>query len=123
MDVILNGPHLSGKWIAGLLYVVLSVGLEYVPAFSTWWEHVPSGYKRRLVAGAGWIVVAALVALHYAGAFGLDIGPFGWDVVGEAFQVWLTFVGGNWAVWSLVSEQTELPRVRRARERAARAAM
>lgn len=103
-------PQLSGKWIAGVLYVLVSVGLEFVPPFAKWWNTVASGYKRLIVAGAGLVTVAALVGLHYAGAFGLDIGPFGWPVVGEAINTWLAFVGGDWALWSLLEKR--LPRKR-----------
>jgi hypothetical protein len=103
---MLANPQLDGVWVAGLLYVLLSNGLEYIPAFSAWWDDIEA--KRLVVAGAGLVVVIGLVALHYAGAFGLGIGPFGWAVVGEALETWIVFLGGNWAVWSLL--EPSMPR-------------
>lgn len=114
-------PQLSGKWLAGALFVLVSVGLEYVPWFADWWDEVQSDVKRLVVAGAGAVMVAALVALHYAGAFNLDVPTDGWAVAGEALNAWLAFVGGDWAVWSLLNRAAEqrrawgLPRKRHER--------
>jgi hypothetical protein len=99
MDTITE-PTLSGKWLAGFLYAILSVGLEYWPAFAEWWDDVEM--KEVIVASAGLVVTAGLVGLHYLGAFGLEIGPFGWDVVGEALEAWLGMLGGSWSLWNLV---------------------
>ncbi len=106
----MNGVELSGAWIAGLLYTVVSVGLEYHPGFAGWWTGVSSEFKRLLVGGAALAVTAALVGLHYAGAFGLGLPEFGWPVVIEALKVWVAFMGGNWAIWSLL--ERSLPRKR-----------
>jgi hypothetical protein len=57
--------------------------------------------------------VIALVGLHYAGAFDLQIGPFTWSVVGEAFNAWLAFLGGSWLIWSTLNKANALPRKQR----------
>lgn len=103
-------PTLSGEWIAGLVYVLLMVAIEFVPRFAEAWD--PFAYKREAVAGAGLVAVIALVGLHYLGAFDLQIGPFAWAVVGQAFNAWLAFLGGSWLVWSLLERGGALPRKR-----------
>lgn len=102
-------PQLSGKWVAGLIFVVLSMALEYVPQFREKWEAVKA--KELVIAGAGMVVVWALVGLHYLGAFGLEIGQFGWPVVGEILSTWMAFLGGDWAIWNTVKDS--LPRNRK----------
>jgi uncharacterized membrane protein len=99
---------LSGGWIAGAVYVLLLLMIEYVPKAAEWWNAFE--YKRSAVAGAGLVIVIALVSLHYAGAFNLDIGPFGWHVIGQAFNAWLAFLGGGWAIWSVLERAGALPR-------------
>ena len=106
----LTNPQLSGKWLAGALFVLLSVGLEYVPWFADWWDGVTEQVKKLAVAGAGAVMVASLVGLHYAGAFNLDVPSGGWAVAGEALNTWLAFVGGDWAVWSLLKRAAETGR-------------
>lgn len=103
-------PELSGEWIAGLVYVLLMMAIEYVPPFAAWWD--PFEHKRSVVAATGLVAVIALVGLHYAGAFDLHIGPFTWDVVGDAFNAWLAFLGGSWLIWSLLNKAGALPRKR-----------
>jgi hypothetical protein len=103
-------PSLSGEWVAGLVYVLLMVAIEFVPRFAEIWD--PFAYKREAVAGAGLLAVIALVGLNYAGAFDLEIGSFGWSVVGQAFNAWLAFLGGSWLVWSLLDRGGALPRKR-----------
>lgn len=104
-------PELSGEWIAGLVYVLLLVAIEYIPHFHEWWDRVT--YKREIVAGAGLVTVIALVALNYAGAFDLGIGAFTWGVVGQAINAWLAFLGGGWLIWSVLEQAGALPRKRR----------
>lgn len=103
-------PELSGKWVAGFLYIVVSVLLEYWPRFARWWDSVED--KPLWIALAGAVVVAGLVGLNYAGAFGWELPPFGWEVVGEALKVWIAFLGGNWAVWNLARRAAPMPRKR-----------
>jgi len=104
-------PNLSGEWVAGAVYVLLLVALEYVPHFAFWWDLF--AYKRESVAGFGLLIVIALVGFHYLGAFDLDIGPFTWDVVGQAFNAWLAFLGGSWLIWSMLERAGALPRKQR----------
>ncbi len=101
-------PALTGEWVAGLIYVLLLVAIEYIPQFAFWWDGFE--HKRSVVALAGLLAVIALVGLHYAGAFDLEIGPFTWAVVGEAFNAWLAFLGGSWLIWSLLERAGALPR-------------
>ena len=105
-------PQLSAKWVAGFLFIVVSVGLEYVPAFAGWWDEVQDEVKKMAVAGFGLLVTVALIGLHYAGAVDLGLGPFDWPVAGQAFNVWLALLGGDWAIWSLL--RRTFPRKRRA---------
>jgi len=104
----LPSPTLSGEWVAGLVYVLLLVALEYIPHFYQWWDRFD--YKREAVAGFGLLTVLALVGLHYLGAFDLEIGPFGWQIAGEAFNAWLSFLGGSWLIWSALEKAGALPR-------------
>jgi hypothetical protein len=104
-------PQLTGKWVAGFLFVLLSVGLEYVPGFSTWWEGVEEKTKKGVIAAAGLLVMAAVIGLHYAGAFSLDAPQDGWAVAGEALNAWLAMLGGDWALWSLLKHAAESGRV------------
>lgn len=94
-------PQLSGEWVAGALFAVLTAVMEYWPAFAAWWDRVQ--VKELVLAGAAMVFCWALVGLHYLGAFGLEIGPFGWDVVGEVIGVWIAILGGDWMLWSLVN--------------------
>ena len=104
-------PTLTGEWIAGLVFVLLMVALEFVPKFALFWDPYP--YKRETVAGVGLLTVIALVGLHYLGAFDLQIGPFGWHVIGEGLNAWLAFLGGSWLVWSMLERSDALPRKQR----------
>jgi hypothetical protein len=110
-----GAPELSGEWLAGALYILLTVGLEFYPPFAAWWDEVQ--HKRMIVATVGLVAVAALIGLHYAGAFGLEIGEFGWPVIGQGIEVWLAFLGGDWAVWSAL--QGTYPRKRKRKRQAA----
>jgi hypothetical protein len=106
----LTRPELSGEWIAGLVYVLLMIAIEFVPRFSAFWDAFQ--YKRETVAGVGLLTVIALVGLHYLGAFDLSVGPFGWHVIGEAINAWLAFLGGSWVIWSVLEKAGALPRKR-----------
>ncbi len=53
-------PTLTGEWIAGLVYVLLMVAIEFVPRFSAFWDAFL--YKRETVAGIGLLSAMALVA-------------------------------------------------------------
>lgn len=104
-------PTLTGEWIAGLVYVLLMVAIEFVPRFSVFWDAFL--YKRETVAGIGLLTAIALVGLHYLGAFDLQIGPFGWHVIGEGLNAWLAFLGGSWLIWSLLERAGAIPRKQR----------
>lgn len=104
-------PKLSGEWIAGMVFVLLMVAMEFVPKFALFWD--PFQYKRETVAGVGLLTVIGLVGLNYLGAFDLEIGPFGWSVVGQALNAWLAFLGGSWLVWSVLERSDALPRKQR----------
>jgi len=106
----LPAPSLTGEWIAGALYILLLLMIEYVPKFAVFWDSF--AYKREVVAAAGLLTVIALIGLHYAGAFNLEIGPFGWDVIGQGINTWLGFLGGSWLIWSLLDKAGEIPRKR-----------
>jgi len=103
-------PELSGGWVAGFVYVFLLVLMEYVPGFRDWWDVFK--YKYESIAGFGLVVVIALVGLHYAGAFDLEIGAFGWPVIGTAINTWLAFLGGAWLIWTALKKARALPRMR-----------
>lgn len=107
-------PTLTGEWIAGLVYVLLMVAIEFVPRFSVFWDAFL--YKRETVAGIGLLTAMALVGLHYLGAFDLQIGPFGWHIVGETINAWLAFLGGSWLIWSMLERAGALPRKRSERD-------
>lgn len=104
----LPSPSLTGEWVAGLVYVLLLVAIEYVPKFAGFWDEF--AYKREAVAGLGLLAVIALVGLHYLGAFDLAIGPFSWGVIGQAFNAWLAYLGGSWLIWSMLERAGALPR-------------
>lgn len=108
----MTDPQLTGKWLAGALFTLMSVGLEYVPFFAKWWDKVQSGYKRLIVAAFGAVLVAILIGLHYAGVLGLGLSSFGWPVVLEGFKVWLAMIGGDWAVWGALESIGAIPRKR-----------
>jgi hypothetical protein len=84
---------LSGAGIAAIVAVLLSVALAYLPWFRSWWESWT--YKREVIGLAGLVVALALVGLHYAGAFDLGLGAFGWPVVWQVLEAWLAFAGAG----------------------------
>ena len=94
-----TAPQLRAEWIAGVVYVLLTVGLEYVPVFSRWWDEFK--HKESALAAAGLLTTALTVAGHYATLYDLGLGPFTFEVARRAFNVWLAYLGGSWAIWSL----------------------
>lgn len=96
----IGAPRLSAEWIAGLVYTMVVVGLEYYPPFATWWDTRKD--KRMLLATAGAVVIALTLVGHYTGLFDLALGPFAFGVIRRAFNVWLAYLGGSWLVWSLL---------------------
>lgn len=101
----IGSPSLSPEWIAGLIYTLLMVGLEYVPGFAKWWNDFR--HKRGVVAFAGLVAVALTLAGHYLGAYDLNVGAFDFEVARRAFNVWLAYLGGGWLVWSLLEKAAE----------------
>ena len=93
----------SGTFVAMVVGMVLSLLVEFAPGFSGWWETF--GHKREGMAGAGLVVTAALLGLHYAGAVDLGLGAFGWPVIWAAVRVWLTFIGAGQATYTAIRGQ------------------
>ena len=88
-----NGVTLSGAGIAAVVALLSSLALAYIPGFAAKWEKFQ--YKRETLGGVGLAVAIALVGLHYAGAFDLGLGPFGWGVVWKMVESWLAFSGAG----------------------------
>jgi hypothetical protein len=72
---------------------VLSLLLEYIPPFSTWYEKLAPGYKRLFMAGLLFVVVAGAFGLSCAGI--IVLFACSWAGVWAAVQVWLFAIAIN----------------------------
>ncbi|PNX52366.1 MAG: hypothetical protein BV458_09925 [Thermoplasmata archaeon M9B2D] len=72
---------------------VLSLLMEYIPPFSTWYEKLAPGYKRLFMAGLLFVIVGAVFGLSCAGL--LAVFVCSWVGVWAAVQVWLMAIAIN----------------------------
>ena len=75
---------------------VLSLLMEYIPPFSTWYEKLSPGYKRLFMAGLLFAVVGLAFGLSCASL----IAVFACSLIGvwAAVQVWLLAIAINQGV-------------------------
>jgi hypothetical protein len=72
---------------------VISLLMEYIPPFSTWYEKLSPGYKRLFMAGLLFVIVAGAFGLSCAGLLAVFVCTLAG--VWSAVQVWLFAIAIN----------------------------
>jgi len=72
---------------------VLSLLLEYIPPFSTWYETLSPGYKRLFMAGLLFVIVGAVFGLSCAGV--VVVLACSWAGVWAAVTAWIFAIAAN----------------------------
>lgn len=96
---------MSPEQIAAVVGVVVSLLLEYLPKFSTWFNALADNYQKLITLGIGFVVVAGAFGLGCAGL----LGPY-WacDYAGgwQAVLAFVAYVIANQATYLVLPKKS-----------------
>jgi len=86
--------------IAGVVGIIVALGLEYIPVFKDWFNALPDSQQKLFTLGIGLLVVAGAFGLGCAGLL-VPYWVCTWMGVYDAVLVFLAYVLANQTTYAL----------------------